>query len=71
MPGTVCWQRAQHWLSIKDGYTGPIDGATGTNTYKAWQRQASHHGCTGPIDGAMGPNSYRAIATFLNSDAWD
>jgi GH25 family lysozyme M1 (1,4-beta-N-acetylmuramidase) len=61
VPGTVFWQRAQHWLSIKDGYTGPIDGAPGENTYKALQRDlAAHYGYTGPIDGVPGTNTYKA-----------
>jgi peptidoglycan hydrolase-like protein with peptidoglycan-binding domain len=55
-----------HW-----GYTGPIDGVPGVNTYEAWQRMAATYGYTGPIDGDPGPNTYRAIATFLNEDRWD
>lgn len=61
VPGTVFWQRAQHWLAISDGYTGPIDGKPGTNTYQALQRDlAAHWGYTGPVDGAPGANTYRA-----------
>ncbi|MGI3779179.1 MAG: GH25 family lysozyme [Janthinobacterium lividum] len=61
VPGTVFWQRAQHWLAISDGYSGPIDGKPGTNTYKALQRDlAAHWGYTGPIDGVPGTNTYKA-----------
>lgn len=35
VPGTVFWQRCQHWLALQDGYTGPIDGDPGPNTYRA------------------------------------
>ncbi|WP_367123121.1 peptidoglycan DD-metalloendopeptidase family protein [Streptomyces phytohabitans] len=62
VPGTVFWQRAQKWLSIESGYTGPIDGAPGANTYAALQRNLrDHHGYTGPIDGVTGPNTYAAL----------
>ncbi|MBV9821206.1 MAG: glycoside hydrolase family 25 protein [Actinobacteria bacterium] len=61
VPGTVFWQRCQHWLSIMDGYTGPIDGSPGTNTYMALQRDlAAHWGYTGPIDGSPGTYTYMA-----------
>lgn len=61
IPGTVFWERAQHWLAISDGYTGPIDGQPGTNTYQALQRDlAAHWGYTGPIDGVPGTNTYKA-----------
>lgn len=61
VPGTVFWQRCQHWLSIMDGYTGPIDGDPGTNTYMALQRDlTAHWGYTGPIDGVPGVNTYKA-----------
>ncbi|MEU9508416.1 glycoside hydrolase family 25 protein [Micromonospora sp. NPDC048170] len=69
--GPIMWMRAQNWLRITSGYTGPIDGAPGTNTWKAVQRLASGWGYTGPIDGAMGPNSWRGFARFLNQDQWD
>ena len=61
VPGTVFWQRAQHWLSIEDGYAGPVDGKPGTNTYQALQRDlTAHWGYTGPVDGVLGTNSYQA-----------
>ncbi|MFI0793152.1 GH25 family lysozyme [Micromonospora rubida] len=60
-PGPVMWMRAQNWLSITSGYTGPIDGAPGTNTYAALQRAMRGYGYTGPIDGVMGPNSWKAV----------
>lgn len=35
IPGPIFWQRAQHWLALDAGYTGPIDGVPGPNTYRA------------------------------------
>ncbi len=62
VPGTIFWQRAQNWLRIESGYTGPIDGAPGVNTYAALQRNMrDHYGYTGPIDGVPGPNTWAAL----------
>ncbi|WP_130799579.1 peptidoglycan DD-metalloendopeptidase family protein [Streptomyces otsuchiensis] len=62
VPGTVFWQRAQKWLSIESGYTGPVDGRPGAGTYSALQRNMrDHFGYTGPIDGAPGPNTWAAL----------
>jgi lysozyme len=62
VPGTVFWQRAQNWLRLESGYTGPIDGAPGANTYAALQRNmAAHQGYTGPIDGVPGKNTWAAV----------
>ena len=52
--------------SSNSRYTS-IFSISGTNTYMAMQRLASHYGYTGPIDGALGPNSYRGIATYFNT----
>ncbi|MEV0729861.1 peptidoglycan DD-metalloendopeptidase family protein [Polymorphospora sp. NPDC050346] len=62
IPGTIFWKRAQNWLRIEAGYTGPIDGVPGVNTYAAMQRELrDHHGYTGPIDGVPGPNTWAAL----------
>ncbi|WNV85272.1 GH25 family lysozyme [Umezawaea sp. Da 62-37] len=61
VPGTVFWQRTQHWLAQEWAYTGPIDGAPGTNTYAALQRAMRPHGYTGPIDGVPGTNTWAAV----------
>lgn len=62
VPGVVFWQRAQRWLSIESGYTGPIDGDPGANTYAALQRNLRDNwGYTGPIDGDPGANTYAAL----------
>ncbi len=61
VPGPVFWERCQHWLALTAGYTGPIDGAPGVNTYAALQRQMRNYGYTGPIDGVPGTNTYAAL----------
>ncbi|MFC5070616.1 glycoside hydrolase family 25 protein [Kitasatospora cinereorecta] len=61
VPGTVMWMRTQNWLRIESGYTGPIDGVPGVNTYAALQRNMRNWGYTGPIDGVMGVNSWSAV----------
>ncbi|MGB3440476.1 MAG: M23 family metallopeptidase [Actinophytocola sp.] len=61
VPGPIMWKRAQNWLRIEQGYTGPIDGVPGVNTYAALQRGVRGYGYTGPIDGVMGPNSWAGV----------
>jgi hypothetical protein len=43
------------------GYTGPLDGAPGANTWKGVQQAVKGYGYTGPIDGAPGTNTYMAF----------
>lgn len=61
VPGTIMWKRAQNWLRIEQGYTGPIDGVPGVNTYAALQRGVRGYGYTGPIDGVPGPNTWAGV----------
>ncbi|MFG2431134.1 GH25 family lysozyme [Streptomyces sp. NPDC048590] len=61
VPGPVMWKRAQNWLRIESGYTGPIDGVPGPNTYAALQRNMRAWGYTGPVDGDPGPNTWAAV----------
>ncbi|GLY20982.1 peptidoglycan DD-metalloendopeptidase family protein [Micromonospora sp. NBRC 101691] len=61
IPGPIMWQRAQNWLRMEHGYTGPIDGAPGPNTYAALQRAMRGYGYTGPIDGVPGVNTWAAV----------
>jgi GH25 family lysozyme M1 (1,4-beta-N-acetylmuramidase) len=60
VPGTVFWQRAQNWLRLEAGYTGPIDGVPGVNTYAAMQRALRAYGYTGPVDGVPGTRTWAA-----------
>ena len=61
VPGPVMWKRAQNWLRVEHGYTGPIDGVPGVNTYAALQRGVRAYGYTGPIDGVPGVNTWAAV----------
>ncbi|MFF3854604.1 peptidoglycan DD-metalloendopeptidase family protein [Micromonospora sp. NPDC002575] len=61
IPGPVCYKRMQNWLRITSGYTGPIDGVPGVNTYAALQRAMRGYGYTGPIDGVPGVNTWKAV----------
>ncbi|MET7640199.1 peptidoglycan DD-metalloendopeptidase family protein [Streptomyces sp. NPDC005438] len=60
-PGPVMWQRAQKWLSVESGYTGPIDGDPGKATYSALQTNMRGYGYTGPIDGVPGTATWSAV----------
>lgn len=60
--GPVFWSRVQNAMRIEEGYTGPVNGVPGENTYAALQRYlAHHHGYSGPADGVLGTNSYAAL----------
>lgn len=61
VPGPVFYKRMQNWLKQSHGYTGPIDGKPGVNTYKALQRAMRNYGYAGPIDGKPGVNTYQAL----------
>lgn len=62
VPGAVMWQRAQKWLSVESGYTGPVDGRPGEQAYAALQRNVrDHYGYTGPIDGAPGHSTWSGV----------
>lgn len=32
------WKRTQNWLRIESGYTGPIDGVMGPNSWRGFSR---------------------------------
>ena len=52
------WQN----ILVPYGYTGPIDGVPGENTYAALQRfLAEKFGYTGPIDGVPGDRTWEAF----------
>ncbi|MER5896837.1 peptidoglycan-binding domain-containing protein, partial [Streptomyces sp. NPDC001876] len=70
VPGPVMWKRTQNWLRIESGYTGPIDGVPGANTYAALQRNMRNWGYTGPIDGVMGPNSWAAVQRLAAANGY-
>lgn len=70
-PGPVFYKRMQNWLRITEGYTGPIDGDPGTNTYKALQSAMRAYAYTGPVDGVMGTNSWKAVQRLAAKWGYD
>ena len=64
VPGTNTWKGVQQVLGGY-GYSGPVDGVMGTQSYAALQRFAAKGGYTGPIDGAMGTHSWMGVQTVL------
>lgn len=65
-PGTVFYTRMQNWLRLTNGYTGPVNGVPGVNTYAALQRAMRGYGYAGPVNGVMGVNSWRAVQTLAS-----
>lgn len=61
VPGTIFWQRLQVFARIHGGYSGPIDGRLGTDSWKGVQKPMRNYGYTGPIDGKPGVNTYKAM----------
>jgi len=48
-------------VAQKGGYTGPLDGVPGTNTWIGVQTFVRGYGYTGPIDGVPGINTWKAV----------
>lgn len=50
-------------LARSGGYTGPLDGVMGTNSWRGWQTvMRDWYGANpGTIDGVPGPNTYKAM----------
>lgn len=54
--------RLQEGPAQQYGYTGPIDGAMGVNSWKGLQRfLKANYGYLGPVDGVPGSNTYKAL----------
>jgi hypothetical protein len=60
VPDTAYYQRQQVYAS-KYGYTGPVDGVLGPNSWAGTQRGLKNWGYTGPDDGVPGTNTYMAM----------
>lgn len=60
VPGNIYYRRLQLFAS-KNGYTGPLDGQMGKNSWAGVQRGLRQFGYTGPDDGAPGANTYKAM----------
>jgi len=63
-PSLKMWCKVQAGPAWNNGYTGPVDGVPGVNTWKAIQRWVQDYGYTGPVDGVPGPNTYRGMERF-------
>lgn len=48
-------------IAQRGGYSGPVDGVPGPNTWKGVQAVLRDYGYVGPIDGAPGPNTWKAL----------
>lgn len=60
--GSVFNKRLQLWARIYGGYTGPLDGVMGVESWRGVQRNlARESGYTGPIDGVPGGNTWKAV----------
>lgn len=60
VPDTYYYMRQQRYASLY-GYTGPIDGILGKNSWAGTQRGLRNYGYTGPDDGVPGVNTYKAM----------
>lgn len=60
VPNTAFYMRLQ-WYAHLNGYTGPIDGVMGTNSWIAVQKGLRSYGYTGPLDGRPGTYTYEAL----------
>lgn len=60
VPDTYYYMRQQLYAAMY-GYTGPIDGVLGTNSWAGTQRGLWNYGYTGPDDGVPGTNTYMAM----------
>ena len=67
IPGLVFYKLLQKWAAIYGGYTGPLDGAMGVNSWRGVQvNLARESGYTGPLDGVPGPSTWRAVQRWAS-----
>jgi len=65
------WCQVQGGIASDYGYTGPVNGIPGVNTYKALQRYLqANWGYTAGIDGVLGVNSYKAMQRAAVASGW-
>lgn len=60
VPDTNYYKRQQLYAAMY-GYTGPIDGVLGPNSWTGTQLGLRAYGYTGPADGIPGTNTYMAM----------
>ncbi len=61
IPGVNYYKRQQLFAQRFGGYTGPLDGVLGKNSWIGTQVALRNFGYTGPADGVPGSNTYKAI----------
>ncbi len=59
-PDAWFWMRLQMYAAL-NGYTGPIDGVLGVQSWAGVQRGMRDYGYTGPDDGVPGVHTYAAM----------
>ncbi len=64
LPNASVQARVQAGLKLKGRYTGPVDGALGTNGFKGIQLTLRNVGYTGPIDGVIEGEGCRLIQVY-------
>jgi peptidoglycan hydrolase-like protein with peptidoglycan-binding domain len=66
---TVEAANVQNWLKRYWGYTGPIDGRLGTESWRAFQRfLRAEWGYTGPLDGKVQGATVVTLQRFLAAE---
>ena len=61
------WYAVQFYEArIGGGYTGPVNGVMGVNSWKGVQRYLNNNGAALAVDGAPGPATYRAMQNKIN-----
>jgi peptidoglycan hydrolase-like protein with peptidoglycan-binding domain len=60
VPGANYYKRLQLFAQ-RNGYSGPLDGAMGKNSWASVQRGLRAYGYNGPDDGVPGANTYKSI----------
>ncbi|MFC4131726.1 peptidoglycan-binding protein [Hamadaea flava] len=63
-------QKVLQTLAQRGGYTGPVDGVMGVNSWKGVQTAVRGYGYTGPIDGVPGTNTYKAIQSLARDGGY-
>ena len=58
-------------MAQKGGYTGPLDGVPGVNTWIGLQTFVRGYGYTGPIDGIPGLNTWMAVQRLAQEGGYD
>lgn len=54
-------------LARTGGYTGPLDGLPGVNTWRALQGLLQRYDYRGPLDGVPGTNTYKALQRLASA----